>query len=215
MSDDRTVALLAFLVAVGYIVVGATHFLLPHAQLQSSATLVPSLIHDGSGVFRLHYWAFAITSLLAIGLVIGVRPESRTSLFLRLSRVWAVIAFGLTAIDFLYVQQRAVNLAAKWDSLDEATRNTIAALGTGRIDATWFIGFGLIIAWPLALARSLRGVARVFAVLVSIIAALVCAGSILRMPMLVNIAAAGAIVVNPVWFVAIGIDFMRRSNESM
>jgi hypothetical protein len=158
MSDDRTAGGLAAGVALGYVVIGVTYFALRANQLGHAAGLFASLAHDSTAVFRIHYWAFAATSLLAIGLVIGLRPEAdrQPSLLVRMTRAWALLGFSVSALEFLYVQQRALAIASKWDALDPSARAALAALGIGRLDATWVLGFGIIGAWPIALGLAAR-----------------------------------------------------------
>ncbi|MBV8517072.1 MAG: hypothetical protein JO197_06655 [Acidobacteria bacterium] len=208
--------MLAAVVAVGYLVIGVTHFCLPARQLQGAASLFASLARDGNAIFRVHYWAFAITSLLAMALVVSVRPErGEPDLFLQVARVWALLAFAVTAVDFLYVQQRALTIAEQWNSLDASSQQALLVLGTGRIDATWFIGFAALAPWPIALSRAARrsGVwpraTRVAAYLVSIDALCVSLGALAHQFLFVNLAAAGAIVVTPAFFVLMSRQSLR------
>jgi hypothetical protein len=219
MTDNRFVGAASALVAFGYLLIGATHFALPVTQLGTSATLFASLAHDGAGMFRLHYWAFALTSLLAMALVLGYRPEGsgESSVVLETARMWALLGFGVTALEFLYVQQRATTISRHWDDLDTSARSALIALGSGRLDPTWFLGFGIVGLWPVVLgltALKTRAWPAVVAWLgfgVGLAGACVCIGSLSGIFMFINAAAAlGGLLLNPLWFGALAIHHLRR-----
>ena len=198
MRDRQIVGVLSACVAAGYVVIGAFHFALPNSQLSFSASLFASLAHDGSATFSFHYWALAITSLLAIGLVLGLQPEapSLPALLLQCSRAWALLGFSVTAVDFLYVEHRALLISKHWDSLDSSAQAALLALGIGHLDPLRFMGFGIVGPWPVLLGvTALRTAAwpRVVCWLsfgVGIAAIFVCVGSLTGIFAFVNIAAA-------------------------
>ena len=222
MKNQRIVGIFAALVGVGYVSIGASHFALPAAQLSSSRDVFASLQRDGSIVFRLHYWAVALTSLLSIGLVLTLRPESPAppSFALRLARVWAIIAFAVTALDFLYVQHHAVLIAASWASLDSSAKSALLALGTGHLDPTWFLSFGLAALWPLALsATAIRTNAwprptAWLGITIGLTYLSICIGALTGIFAFINLAAAAAIVLSPLFCGSLAVLYLRNKTAA-
>ncbi len=223
MSDQRLLSIVSAVAALGYVVIGVSHFALPPTQLTSSpATLFASLATDGSTIFRLHYWCFAITSLLAVVLVLGYRPEGNgnPSLLLQATRTWALVAFSVTALEFLYVQDRALTISRHWNELDAGARSALLALGLGRLDPTWLLGFGIVGTWPAALsATALRAGAwpRIACYLgfgVGLAGLLVCVGALTGVFAFIDIAAAaGGLLLNPLWLGILAVHYGRSRSS--
>lgn len=222
MKSQRIVGILAALVGLGYVSIGASHFALPAAQLSGSRDLFVSLQSDGSIVFRLHYWVVALTSLLSIGLVLTLCPESPAppSFTLRLARVWAIIAFAVTALDFLYVQHHAVLIAASWPSLDSSARSALLVLGTGHLDPTWFLSFGLAAFWPLALSATAVHTnawpkpTAWLGVAIGLTYLSISIGALTGIFAFINVAAAAAILLSPLFCGSLAVLYLRKDTAA-
>jgi hypothetical protein len=149
MKEYRITANFAFVAAVAALIVGVSHFMMPRAQLHMATGVTPAFFESlaaGSGVFRVHYWAFVIVALAFTGVIVGCRrllPEPRP-LSYRIAEVWGVLGLAVTAIDFALMQSKAVSIAAAFGGLDASARSAVVAMGLPRLDPTGLFSFGLV-----------------------------------------------------------------------
>jgi hypothetical protein len=139
LSNDRLTGWLAVVVALGYGIVGVTHFAMPREQLHFGTGVSQAFFRSlaaGHVAFTVHYWSFALTSLLAMGVVLGLRPEPAgpTPPSLRLARVWALLVLALTAVDFLRLWTRALDLAERFATLSPTAQVSGSVLRPPRPD---------------------------------------------------------------------------------
>jgi hypothetical protein len=135
--------------ALSYWLIGATHFLMPKAQIHFATGIKADFFNSlgsGSTAFQIHYWVFAVSSLLGMGVVIGLRNllSSKPNLWLRLTEAFALIGLGVMAVDFVMMQNYALRLAKQWPSLDATAQAIISAAGLPQLDPEGLFGFGLV-----------------------------------------------------------------------
>jgi hypothetical protein len=92
---------------------------MPKAQLHFAAGITANFfisLAPKSTAFQVHYWVFAVSSLLVMVVVLGLKNilNIRRSLWLRFTEVLAVTGLALTAIDFVLMQNYALRLAKEF-----------------------------------------------------------------------------------------------------
>ena len=214
----------AITVGALYLLVAATHFMMPRAQLRGafdiSGEFLTSLA-QGSAVFQLHYWIVVVLALLTLAVVAA---------FWELFRgkrsgpvVWATalgsFAAALMALDFAQFGTLAPRLAGKYAAGDAAVRPLLAALGVPHSDPCFFAyglmgGFALIAnvaAWRRRLLpRLLAGIGACGGGLYVIL----FAGSLAQAPLLVDVAVGlGGLVIAPVWYIWSGFVLIGLSRR--
>ena len=139
----------AVIMAVSYVLVGITHFLMPREQIHMAggikATFFESLTRT-STAFRLHYWCFMIAALSGAGLMIGL-PETlgiQPSLLLIVSQAVAVFGSLVAALNFGFMLDRALRLSRAWSGLSAAAQETLRTEGLQNLDPTGLFSFGLV-----------------------------------------------------------------------
>jgi hypothetical protein len=138
----------AVIIAVAYILVGITHFLMPREQLHMAggvkATFFESLKRT-STAFRLHYWFFIIAALSGAALVTGLPATLglQPSLILTMSQVGTVFGFLITALNFGFIQERALRVSRIWSGLSATAQESLQAEGLLNLDPTGLFCFGL------------------------------------------------------------------------
>ncbi len=214
----------AILVGISYLVVGVTFFLLPEGQQPgaSGAEFLAS-VAAGSTVSIVQYFAFALGALLAIAVVTAVsdRVRSANEGLVRWTSTLATLGFAVIAVQFLMVQDHTPLLAAGYDTADESARAALEIMGTRSLDPDGWMGFGTVGLWVLVvnwLARGggqlPKGLATV-GLAVGIAYALVVAGNVLSIPLLISVAAGlGGIVLGPIWYIWTGVVLRQTSTPT-
>lgn len=206
---------------ISYFVIGLTHFLLPREQLQFASGVTRAFFESlasNSTAFVVHYIAFVCASLLGVGIVVGVYGllESK-GFWLRLTSVLGVVGFAVTALNFGFLMFQALGLASRFQGLDAAAQNAVLAIGLLSLDAYSLMGFGLVGLWFISVNRGLRQnglLPRTLALLgaaCGVLSESVFLGRVLHTKLLIDIAAAGAIVLIPVWFIWFGVSLLSGS----
>lgn len=215
----------AIAVGVLYLLVGATHFLMPRAQLRGAegvdGDFFLSLSREET-VFQLHYWIVVVLALLTLAVVAAFRE------LLRRGKpngpaAWAVTLgfFGaaLMALDFAQFGAAAPRLAAAYAAADPPTRLLLAAIGVPHSDPCFFAygllaGFALTVNAALWRRRLLPRPLAAVGVLGGGLYLLLFAGSLLHAPLLVDVAVGvGGLVAAPVWYVWSGAVLIRKSRS--
>lgn len=209
--------------AVGalYLLVGATHFLMPQAQLRGADGVDGDFflsLAQGGFVFRLHYWIVVALALLTLAVIAAFRELLRDEPAGPVDWAMTLGYFGaaLMALDFAQFGAAAPRLAAAYAAADQATRPLLAAIGVPHSDPCFFAygllgGFALIVNLALWCRRQLPRPLAAVGVLGGGLYLLLFAGSLLRMPLLVDIAVgAGGLIAAPVWYIWSGLILTGR-----
>lgn len=220
-SPESLTAICAGVVGVSYCLVGLTHFLMPRENLLFAKGISRAFFESltsGSTPFSIHYWAFICASLFGMGVVWGFSEmfRSENSALLKLSSVWGIIGLAVTALNFGFLHHQALATADRFASLDSSVQMTIVVMGFQNLDPYSLMGFGLVGIWSLTVnlfcyRRSL---------LPKALALVGCGGGMLyemaflgtlsHSESLIDFAAAGAIILGPVWFIWLGLFLLGR-----
>jgi hypothetical protein len=213
-------------VAVGilYLLVGATHFMMPRVQLRGasgvSAEFFASLA-QGSAVFQLHYWIVVVLALLTLAAIVAFGELLRGRWSGPVLWALALGGFGaaLMALDFAQFGVWAPRLAGKFVAADDAARPLLAAFGVPHSDPCFFAyglmgGFALIGNLAVLKHRLLpRGLALIGAC-GGVLYLLLFAGSLAQLPLVVDVAVGlGGLLVAPVWHVGTGLALIRTGSQ--
>jgi hypothetical protein len=205
-------------VAVGilYLLVGATHFLLPRAQLRGAggvnAHFFESLA-EASLVFSLHYRIVVILSLLSIAVLLALFEllRSHRTGVLSWAAVVGVIGAALSTIDFAFVGVEVPRIAKHFVNATPAAQSAILLTGIPHLDPCFF-AMGLTGIWALVSnygalrARLIPKPLAYIGLLGGGLFELVFLGAAVQAPLLVDVSVGlGGLLVGPVWYIWIGI----------
>lgn len=210
----------AIALGIVYLVFGVVFFLLPEGQqVAGAASLLDSLVADGTAGFLFSQWLLVLSGVLGLAVVGGfARVFERTREgVVRWASAFGYLGFGVTIVDafstiaFVYSDGHRVFAEA-----DEQMRPVIAGdFAVSSIAPQGWATFGLVGVWLLVISilavvdrTALRGPA-VFGVAGAIGYWLVPLGSATQVEALIMVAAALAIVVGPVFYVWAGV-LLRR-----
>lgn len=219
MNNRRTTGIFSIFCAIFYIVVGITHYLMPQEQLHFShgarAEFFVS-IAKGAMAFHIHYWAFIVASLLAIGVVCGLRTDERRSLWLKFVRTLAIIGLALTAIDFARMHAQAIRFAGDYINASPVMQDVIIGRGIDRLDA-YGLSFSMLGIWLLTISysairtREWPGWIALMGIFNGVMLQFVLVGTVAHSGLLINMAAGlGGVVVTPILFIGIGTIHLRE-----
>jgi hypothetical protein len=211
----------AIAVGILYLLVAATHFLMPRAQLRGAERVDGEFfmsLAQGAFVFQLHYWIVVALALLTLAVVLAFRellPGEPSG-----PAAWAVVLGGfgaaLMALDFAQFGVLAPRLAAAYAAAEPGARPLLASLGVPHSDPC-FLAYGLLGGFALIVNLALRRRRRLPRPLVAVgvlgggLYLLLFAGSLLRMPLLVDIAVgAGGLIAAPIWYVWSGLVLIGK-----
>lgn len=210
-------------VGILYLLVAATHFLMPRAQLRGAEGVDGEFfasLADGSFVFELHYWIVVALGLLTLAVVAAFWE------LLRGARggvvVWGIALGGfgavLMALDFAQFGVLAPRLAEGYMAAGAAERPLLAAVGVPHSDPC-FLAYGLMGGFSLVTNLSVlrrRLLPRPLAVIGTCgggLFLLLFLGSLLRSALLVDVAVGlGGLVVAPFWHVWTGVVLMKKTD---
>jgi hypothetical protein len=209
-------------VGIFYLIAGIAYLLVPPAQkaVGNPGQFLSSFAKSNS-MATLQYWAFAITSLLGIAVVLAINHKIKS-----VSEGWgiwmsnlAVIGFAYTALNYFRYISIYPNLADAYVAGGEATKAAIAAnFPSVGVDPQGWATFGLVGLWFLvANLLALRGdlwprVLSYVGIVGAIAYGFVVAGLTSQTELLVAIAAGAAVIVAPIWYIWIG-SVLRQSNS--
>ena len=131
-ARDRFTGVLAGLVGISYVVVGAAFFLAPEEQRGGAfnPAALRSVVQDGAIEQQVQFWALGFGALLAIAVVYAVADIVRPAgaVVVRWATTIAVIGFAVVSIQTLLLQDQVPNLANRFDRLDGETHGLGLAL---------------------------------------------------------------------------------------
>ena len=211
-------------VAVLYVLVGYTHFLLPRAQLRGAGGVTAAFfksLSESSTVFSLHYWFVAVLSLLMVAVYLALITLLRGHLdgLLCWAAVVGFIGAALAAVDFAYVGVEAPRLATAFSNAGPASQSLLAVSGMPHLDPC-FLASGLMAIFSLAAnAAALRHkllprALGTIGVIGGVVLFLVFMGALMRSPRLIDVAVGlGGLVIGPVYYFWVGFA-LRRAGRS-
>ena len=211
----------SILVGISYLVVGITYLLGPAEQRPgaTSADFLTSFAQDPL-MSTLMYWAFALGAVFAIAVVLAVSEMmlSASEGWVRWTSNLAVIGFAVTALDYFRFLALYPAMAATYAAGDAVIKTATEAsqfalsldphgwLMFGAV-GLWFLVVNLLAinenSWPKILAYV--GIAGGIAYL------LVVAGYVLQIYTLNLIAAVGAIIIGPIWYIWTGLRLQQEA----
>ena len=213
----------AILVGISYMVVGVTFFMLPAEQQPGgSAAEFLASVAASSTVVVVQYWAFALGALLAIAVVTAVSDLVRSANegLVRWTSTLAILGFAIVAVQFLILQDHSPQLAAGFVEADESAQAALAIMGTRGLDPDAWMGFGTVGLWFLVVNWLAMGGSQLpkgltyVGLAAGIAYALVVAGNVLSIPVLIAVAAGlGGIVLGPIWYIWTGVVLRRTSTQ--
>ena len=211
----------SILVGISYLVVGITYVLGPAEQRPgaTSADFLTSFAQDPL-MSTLMYWAFALGAVFAIAVVLAISEMmlSASEGWVRWTSNLAVIGFAVTALDYFRFLALYPAMAATYAAGDAVIKTATEAsqfalsldpygwLMFGAV-GLWFLVVNLLAinenSWPKILAYV--GIAGGIAYL------LVVAGYVLQIYTLNLIAAVGAIIIGPIWYIWTGLRLQQEA----
>jgi hypothetical protein len=203
-------AISAFLCGALYLLVGVTHFLLPHEQLRGATGVDAAFFESlasSSAVFTVHYWLVVLACLFAVGVILAFLQllHGHQSGFLCWAALLGLLGAGLAAIDYAYVGVEGPRLAQRFVASSSAAQSALLLQGVPHVDPC-FLAWGLMGLWALAAntaalqARRLPRFLGWLGILGGSMLLLTFAGALGRSALLVDISVGLAgIVVGPAW----------------
>jgi hypothetical protein len=211
----------SILVGISYLVVGIAYVLGPSEQRPgaTSADFLTSYAQEPL-MTNLMYWAFALGAFFAIAVVLAISEMmlSTNAGWVRWTSNLAVIGFGVTALQYFRFLALYPDMAATYTAGDAAIKAaTEASQFTLALDPFGWLMFGAVGLWILVVnllalrANSWPKILSYVGIAGGIAYMLVVAGYVLVFYTLNLIAAVGAIIIGPIWYIWMG---MRLQQES-
>jgi hypothetical protein len=213
---------LAIVVGISYVVVGIAYLLTP-AEQKATADIAGFLTSFAQSptASTVDFAALAISAVLALGVVPAVSDVVRAQNpgWVRWTSTVASVGFAVAAIQYARYVAVYPGRAAAYVAADPATQAALAAnQGMMELDPHGWLVFGGVGLWSLvinllALRAHLWPKVLVYVGLAGVAAYwLEVAGNALEVEALVAIAAAGAVVLGPIWYVWVGLILRRGSS---
>jgi hypothetical protein len=211
----------AILVGISYVVVGITHLLIPAEQKTGAdpAVFLTSFAQSPTMAI-LEWWALALGAVLALAVVPAISEKVRSANegWVRWTGTLATVGFAFTALQYFRYLAIYPTRAATYMAADTATKAAMAAnqpivsldpqgwLTYGAV-GLWFLVVNLLALrnnlWPRLLAY--------MGIIAAILYWFVVAGFVLQTEILIAIAAAGAVIIGPIWYIWAGLMLRRAS----
>jgi hypothetical protein len=220
-GSRRFESVCAAVAGASYLAVGITHFLLPRDQIHFATGIRAGFFASVAAqptAFTVHYWAFAVASLAAIGVVVSFRAKwpGHYSVSRDVISLLGVVGCVVNAVNFLLLLAESLQGAQAYATLDATSQALMVAQGLHTIDPFALFGFGLTGLWLLvsnAMIYSSRQLPRWLALAGlggGIGFELVFVGKVLHVAEVIDAAAGVAIVVGPVWYFGVAINSWRQ-----
>ena len=217
MKENRVFGVFAILSAIFFWIAGITHFLMPEEQLHFARGITSEFftsLGQNAIAFHIHYWAFFIASLMAMGVFILGRQEEDSSIF-KVTRIWGIAGLALIALDFARMHYEAIHIASVFSTYPEAIKTMVLSSGLNRLDP-YGIVFSLVgihvLVWNYYAIR-LRTMAiwlSYLGVLGGVILQFVFIGTLFQASIMITIASGlGGILIFPIWLVFAGVESLK------
>jgi hypothetical protein len=217
---QRSLAILAFCCAASHAAAGALFFLDPTRHLEAGSDAYWQLLAQQPWGRQAFVCAFAFTGVFALGLVQPVRQMADdTSWFGRWLANLALLGHAVSAVSYFRLLAGEGRRALAYAQGDAATQAAIRSF-TLVLDPQGWLVFGAVgafVLWAnLAALRQAswhRGVALLGCAMALAYGA-AWAGLLFGIPGLITIAAgAGAVVLAPLWWLAMGLHWLKAPGE--
>ena len=205
----------AILLAMSYVIVGLTYLFLPADQKGGTMLHDPekflASMNQAPALITIHHLAFGLGALVGLAVVLAVFDLARD--YHKAAVRWAsglgLLGFAVTAIDNFKIVANEPVRAARYISGDPVMKSIMKATDyLVSVDPQMWLGYGLVGFWALAGSWILwrnKAVPRVFGILgiaVGLSYFFVEIGTVIRSEIWLTVAAAaGAVIVGPVWYV--------------
>jgi len=199
-----------------YLLVGATHFLLPVAQLRGGRGITEEFFSSLAGhslVFSVHYGLVVLLSVLSIAVILAffkIVSSANKGIALWVT-VIGIIGAALSMVDFASVGVNAPRMARHFGSYTESEKLAASVAGLPHVDPC-FLSWGLLGIWAFAcswLALKNRRLPKnlcLVGILGGSLYIFVFLGSILQEQLVVDIAVgAGGLIAAPIWYIWFGL----------
>ena len=224
----RVGSISSLIVGILYILVGATHFLLPLDQLRGGRGINEAFflsLADHSLVFSVHYWLVVLLSLFSIAVILAFfkiisSPHKAIVLWVT---VIGLIGTALSIVDFASVGVKAPRIAQQFSSYNSSEKLVALITGLPHVDPC-FLSWALIGIWALvcnwvALKNKLLPKTLCYiGIFGSCLYILVFLGSAVQKQLIVDIAVGlGGLIIAPIWYIWFGLaikKFYGRTNSA-
>ncbi|NOX90698.1 MAG: hypothetical protein GXO77_16990 [Calditrichaeota bacterium] len=222
MISSRTLGIFSILSAIAYLIVGITHFLMPPEQIHFAQGITADFflsLSKNAAAFHFHYWAFVIASLLAMGVFLGAGIGESPSYLFKITRMWALLGFAITVLDFSRMHSNAIRLASEFLAYSGTVKASVLAHGLDRLDP-YGIAFSLIgihifyLNFSGGRSRRLPEWMAFIGMSGGVLLQFVFIGSLTHIGLMIDLAAGlGGVIIFPLWLIAYGLWHLKTKRE--
>ncbi|MCP2519159.1 DUF4386 domain-containing protein [SCandidatus Aminicenantes bacterium Aminicenantia_JdfR_composite] len=220
MENNKILGLFSFLSAIGFIITGITHFLMPPEQLHFARGITSDFfisLSKNATAFHIHYGAFIVACLLFMGIVLCARIEETNSFLFKITRIWALLGLALIALDFSRMHYNAIRIAGEFNFYGKTLKAFILQQGIDRLEP-YGIAFTLvgihIFYWNYLIIRSkfLPVSIAYIGMFGGIVLQFVFIGTLTHIGPMIDIAAGlGGVIVFPIWLISLALRYLKIS----
>jgi hypothetical protein len=218
-SFIRVAGILAIILGILYLLVGANFLFMPEAQKEYlQPEFWPSFAEQPASGYTQSI-AFALIAFLALGVmpIVTKLAGGEITRFLRWMMLLGMLGYIVHAVEELRTMALATRIADAYVQGDSATKAAITALGLQHLDPLHVFKFGLVGLWIFAVnitgltRRTFPAVLAILGILGAVAFWIDLVGNAFQVVPLVTAASITAIILGPVWFIWMGITISKKA----
>jgi hypothetical protein len=216
----------SILVGIFYFFVGLSYLMLPAEQKAGTLVRNPeqflASLAQNSNFLTIHYVAFVLGGLFGLAVVAAVSELMKpfNEGWIRWTSHLAYLGFVAVAIDHLRALALEPMRAAEFVAGDSAYRAALAANNSLiSIDPHMWLECGGVGLWIFVISflsfrkHMLPKILALLGIVTAILYWFVVIGTLLRMEMLISVAAFGSLTLGPFWYIWIGLILRRKGGD--
>jgi hypothetical protein len=220
-SFIRVAGILAIIMGILYLVVGANYLFMPTAQQEyMSPEFWPSFAAQPlfGYIQSIAFAAIAFFALAVMPLVTKLAGGEITR-FLRWIMILGMLGYVVHAVEELRTMAWATRISAAYIQGDAATKAAITALGLQHLDPLHIFKFGMVGLWTMVVnlvglvRKNFPAVLGVLGLVGAVAFWLDLIGNLMQAVGLVTVSSITAIVLGPIWFIWMGILITRKVQD--
>jgi len=218
-SFVRVAGILAIVMGILYLVVGANFIFMPEAQKEYlQPEFWPSFVEQPISGY-IQSIAFALIAVLALCLmpIVTELAGGKISRFLRWMMILGMIGYVVHAVEEIRSMALSTRIADAYVQGDGATKSAIVALGLQHLDPLHIFKFGFVGLWILVVnvvglvKKTFPTVLAVIGIIGAVAFWIDLVGNVFQAVALVTTASVTAIILGPIWFVWMGILISKKA----